>query len=246
MNRNALTPAAAARWAGLGYIAIVVLAIGANFAVRNRLVVPDDAAATMSNIAENETIFRFGIGAFVAIALIDIGIAWALHVSLRATGQRRSLLAAWLRLAYSIAFLPAITFMVLALTLATGGDTLSGLDDGQREAWTGLAMEAFDVAWLIALAAFGLHLIAIGRILVASRLAPRALGIVLGVAGVAYIVDTFAHLLMADYASYADAFLAMVAIPSIVAELWFTGWLLARAPRAVAALPGQARATVAA
>lgn len=237
--RTELSSRSAARLAGLGYIAIVLLAMGANFLVRNQLVVLDDPAATMTNIAENATTFRWGLAGFAAIAMIDIFIAWALHVLLRGTGERRSLLAAWLRVAYTVAFIPAITFMHLALQLATGGDLVAGLDAGQREAWTALAMEAFDITWLLALVAFGLHLIVLGRILVASRIAPRVLGIGLGVAGVAYIADTFAHLLLADYAVYGGAFLAIVATASIVTEVWFTVWLLTRAPRAVAALPGR-------
>ncbi|SEI95712.1 DUF4386 domain-containing protein [Demequina mangrovi] len=234
-----LSPRSAARLAGLGYIAIVLLAMGANFLVRNQLVVLDDPAATMANIAENETTFRFGIAGFAAIAMIDIGIAWALHVLLRRTGERRSLLAAWLRLAYTVAFIPAITFMYLALQLAVGGDIVAGLDAGQREAWTGLAMEAFDITWLLALVAFGLHLAVLGRILVASHIGPRALGYGLGIAGAAYVADTVAHLLLANYADFGGAFLAIVATASIVTEVWFTVWLLTRAPRAVEVLPGR-------
>lgn len=237
--RNELAPATAARLAGIGYIAIVLLAMGANFLVRNQLVIPDDPAATMSNIADNATTFRFGIAGFATIAMIDIAIAWALHVLLRGTGERRSLLAAWLRVAYTVAFIPAITFMYLALQLSVGGDAVAGLDDGQRAAWVGLAMEAFDITWLLSLVAFGLHLIVIGRIVVASRIAPRALGVGLGIAGTAYIADTFAHLLLANYADFAGAFLAIVATASIVTEVWFTIWLLVRAPRAVATLPGK-------
>ncbi|WP_062299169.1 DUF4386 domain-containing protein [Demequina maris] len=225
-----------ARWAGAGYLAIFALAIFANFAVRNQLVDPADPAATMTAIADHEGTFRLGIAAFVTIAIIDIGIAWALHVLLRPTGEQRSLLAAWLRLAYSVVFGVAVTFMAVALHLATGGAAVAGLGDDARAAWTGTAMEAFDVAWLIGLVAFGLHLIVIGRILIAARLAPRALGWALGVAGSAYIVDTFAHVLLPDYASVADVMLAVVAIPSMVAEMWFTVWLLVSAPRATAAL----------
>ena len=238
-TRHELSPATAARLAGVGYIAIVILAMSANFLVRNQLVIPDDPATTVSNIAQNATTFRFGIAGFAAIAMIDIGIAWALHVLLRGTGERRSLLAAWLRIAYTVAFIPAITFMYLALELSVGGDAVAGLDEAQRQAWTGLAMEAFDITWLLALVAFGLHLIVLGRILVASRIGPRPLGYGLWIAGGAYIADTFAHLLMDNYADFSGAFLAVVATASIVTEVWFTIWLLVRAPRAVSALPGK-------
>ncbi|WP_084102121.1 DUF4386 domain-containing protein [Demequina sp. NBRC 110051] len=244
-TRHDLAPATAARLAGVGYIAIVFLAMGANFLVRNELVVLDDPAATMRNIAENETTFRLGIAGFCAIAMIDIFIAWALHVLLRVTGERRSLLAAWLRLAYTVAFIPGIAFMYLALQLSVGGDLLAGLEVSQREALTGLAMEAFDIAWLLALVAFGLHLTVVGRIIFASRIGPRALGVGLVIAGIAYIADTFAHALLANYAEFAGAFLAVVATASIVTEVWFMVWLLVRAPRAVGAFPRAERPTLA-
>jgi len=246
VNTSELSPATAARWAGVGYLALFVLAIAANFGVRNQLVVADDPGATMANIASNETTFRWGLAAFVAIVFIDIAIAGALHVMLRGTGERRSLLAAWLRLAYSVIFGAALTFMALALEIATGGERLGGLAIEQREALTGLAMDGFDVAWLISLVAFGLHLIVLARIIVVSRIAPRVLGVALATAGTAYIVDTFAHVLLTDYAGIADIMLIVVAVPSIIAELWFTGWLLARAPRAVAGSSDRQRVTVAA
>ena len=55
------------------------------------------------------------------------------------------------------------------------------------------------------------------------------------VAGVAYIIDTTAHTVLANYADHADAFLVMVAVPSVVAEGWFGLWLLTRARRRLAA-----------
>jgi hypothetical protein len=59
----------------------------------------------------------------------------------------------------------------------------------------------------------------------------RAVGILLGIAGAAYILDTAAHGLMANYADYANLLLAIVAVPSVIGELWFTFWLLLRGGR---------------
>lgn len=223
------TRRSAALWAGLGYAALLVLAIFANFGVRTRLVDPDDPAATMENLAANESLVRLSMAAFTLVFVIDIVVAWALYVVLRPEGPRRSLLAAWLRLGYTMLLGVAVTFMFLALELATSES--GGLDPAAREAWTMLALDAFDITWLVGLLAFGAHLIMVGRIMMTWRDGPRRLGAVLAVAGAAYIVDTLAHLVLVDYARYADVLLAMVAIPSIVAELWFTVWLLTSARR---------------
>jgi hypothetical protein len=77
----------------------------------------------------------------------------------------------------------------------------------------------------------------LGRIIVASRLAPVWLGWVLVVAGVAYGLDTMAVTLVPDYAAIADVMLLVVALPSVVAELSLTIWLLVtgwRRPRVTA------------
>jgi hypothetical protein len=63
---------------------------------------------------------------------------------------------------------------------------------------------------------------------------PRWLGQLMIVAGAAYLIDTTAHTVLANYADHADAFLVMVAVPSIVAEGWFGLWLLTRARRRLA------------
>jgi hypothetical protein len=46
------------------------------------------------------------------------------------------------------------------------------------------------------------------------------------VAGAAYIIDTLARAVLSDYADVENLFLAIVAIPSVIGELWFTLWLL--------------------
>ena len=220
------TPRTAARVAGLGYAVLFFLAIFANFIVREGLVDPDDASATVENLVTDGTLFRQGIAAFVAVFLIDVAVSWALYVLLRPGGPARSLVAAWFRLAHTVLLGVAATFLFLALQLA-GGSLAAGLGASEREAWTALAIEAFDYTWLIGLAAFGVHLVLVGRLL-ASAMGARVLGALLAVAGAAYLFDTAAYTLLADYADHEDLFLAIVAIPSVVAELGFTIWLLRR------------------
>ena len=223
------TRRSAALWAGLGYAALFVLAILANFGVRTRLVDPDDPAATLGNLAANESLVRLSMAAFALVFVIDIVVAWALYVVLSPEGPRRSLLAAWFRLGYTVLLGVAVTFMFLALELATSDS--GALEPAARETGVMLALDAFDITWLVGLLAFGAHLIIVGRILLTWRGGPRMLGAVLAIAGAAYIADTLAHLVLVDYARYADILLAMVAVPSVVAELWFTIWLLTRARR---------------
>ncbi len=134
-------------------------------------------------------------------------------------GRVRSLLVAWFRLAYTVFLGVGTVFMFLGLPIATGATQLA--PDVAL-----LMFSAFDFAWYVGLIAFGTHLILLGALIIGSQLAPRLVGIILVVAGAAYAVDTLVHVLVADYAAIADVMLVIVAIPSIVAELTFTIWLL--------------------
>jgi hypothetical protein len=55
---------------------------------------------------------------------------------------------------------------------------------------------------------------------------PRILGILLIVASIGYLIDSFANFLLPNYTDYKDIFLLVVVIPGIIGELSLTFWLL--------------------
>ena len=64
----------------------------------------------------------------------------------------------------------------------------------------------------------GLHLVLIGRLFIASAGTSTGPGLAAHGRRPAYLTDTVAHLVIADYAAYADLFLATVALPLIAAS----------------------------
>jgi hypothetical protein len=95
----------------------------------------------------------------------------------------------------------------------------------------GVSVATFDLMWQVGLAFFGLHLLVVASLLVGRARAPRGLRLLLGIAGAAYVLDALLHVGMANYASIAAVLLPLVAIPSMLGEGWFAGWLLVRAGR---------------
>lgn len=215
--------------AGIGYAILFVFAIFANFVVREGLVVTDDAAATAANIADSQGLFRFGIVSFLVIFLVDVIVAWGLHIVFRRAHRDVSLLAAWFRIVYTVFLGAALIYFFQALQFLNGSSFQDAFDAAQREAHALAALDTFNSAWLIGLAAFGAHLIVLGTLIWRTRVAPRALGTVLIAAGTAYVIDTAAHSLLADYGDYETAFILMVAVPSVIAEGWMGLWLMFRA-----------------
>jgi hypothetical protein len=221
------TPRQYALIAGLGYVVLFVLGIFANFFVREGLVVTGDAAQTAANIIESEGLFRIGMVSFLVIFAVDVIVAWALYVLFKKVDQNLSLVTAWFRIVYTVFLGVAVIFFYQALQLLSGSEFLNVFDAGQLEAQALLAADTFNSTWLVGLLVFGVHLILLGWLVVKST-APRLLGYVLIVAGLAYVADTLAHTVLANYAAYENVFLAIVALPSVVAEGWMGLWLLVK------------------
>lgn len=216
----------AAQISGVSYVALFALAIFANFFVREQLVVGGDAAATFTNIAGSETLFRVGLLAFGIIFLLDVVVAGALHVVFESVSRPVSLVAAWFRLVYTAFLGVAAVFFFTALELVGSAGHLAAFTQGQLEGHLTLAVNAFNYTWLIGLAAFGVHLILIGYLMVRSGAVSRVLAAILAVAGSAYMIDTAAYTMLSNYSEFEGLLLAIVAVPSVVAEFAFAVWLL--------------------
>ncbi|MFI6832226.1 DUF4386 domain-containing protein [Kribbella sp. NPDC050241] len=225
----------AALIAGVGYLTIFLLAIFANFFVLAGLIDPDNAHATFTNIAESELLFRFGLVSFLVVVIIEVVVTWALYVLFKTVNQQVSLLAAWFRLIHAAFLGVAVVFLFIALQLVSGAEYSTAFEQRQVDVQVKLTLEVFDYTWLIGLALFGVHLMLLGYLVVKSGFASRVLGALLMVAGAAYLFDTLAHSLLANYAANETVFFLIVAVPSFAGELWFLGWLLARGGKQPAA-----------
>ena len=216
----------AARIAGISYVLIYALAIFANFMVVEAMVVSGDAAATVTNITESIGMFRLGLIAFLVVFLLDVIVSWALHMVFRQIDRDVSLVTAWFRLTYTVFLGVGLVYFFEVLQMLGNSDYVAALGAEQVNAQVMMSLNSFETTWLIGLAAFGIHLVLLGRLVQRSGWVPRAMAWLLVAAGVAYVVDTAAHGLLSDYESYASLFLAIVAVPSLVGEGWLGLWLL--------------------
>jgi hypothetical protein len=108
------------------------------------------------------------------------------------------------------------------------GEHLGAFGQAGLESQVGLNLGAFDYAWLIGLACFGVHLILLGALMFRMEIAPKIVGVLLMLAGAAYVFDTLANALLPSYEDNEDMFLAIVAVPSVIGEFVFAMWLLLR------------------
>lgn len=190
--------------AGLSYIVIFFAAIFANFFVLEQML-----QAPLETIEQSSQLVRFGVMAFLIAAVFDVIVAWALNVLYKK--HSLSSLSTYFRLLHA-GIMGLAVFALLATLSANSSREILGYID------------MFNNLWLIGLFFFGIHLILLAKIL--SR--PKVMVFFLAAAGVMYMIDTAAHFLMANYVDYADIFLTLVAVPSIVGEMSLGIWLLVK------------------
>ncbi|RBQ16342.1 DUF4386 domain-containing protein [Spongiactinospora rosea] len=193
--------------AGIALLLMTLLAGFANFVAIEGLTTPGDAAKTARDIAGSETMFRWGVAAFVLVAVLDVIVAGALLALFEPVDRRLSELAAWFRIAYAAVLLVAAAQLVIALDL---------LDDPGQVL---RAVESFTTIWHLGLLFFACHLLLIGYLGYRSGFMPRVIGILLVLAGLGYLGDGLGLLLVRNYSFN-------IALFTFVGEVVLIFWLL--------------------
>lgn len=215
-------PSNHARWAGLAYIVVIVAAGFAQGGVRERLVVDGNAAETAANILEHAFLFKFGLASDLLAFMADAVVAVLLWYILRPAGRTLATAAAAFRL---IAH-PAIGSLNLlnhymALEVLQHPELLPG--SGPEMALQ--FMDLHSMGYLIAGAFFGIHLILTGILMMRLRFVPRLLAVLVGLAGVAYLAETFGMIL---YPSAEAVWVGAVMVFAVAAEVPLAFWLALR------------------
>jgi hypothetical protein len=207
-----------ARLAGALYLCV---AIGSGFAfiALGQLVVTGDAAATLKNIAGNETIFRFAMLGDVLGQLAFALLAPVLYVLFRTVdGVHAALLVILILVAVPIA-LASVAQLHALLPLAH----VAGTSTTAAQAATLLETRAGGI--LVAQVFWGLWLIPFGWLTWKSGFLPKFLGLLLMLSSVGYLLDSFGKLLVTGGGAVAVIVPACMVVAT-VAELAMVGWLL--------------------
>jgi hypothetical protein len=210
--------------AGIGTLLMAVLAGLANFGGIERLVIRDDAAGTAQNILATQGTFRLALAGLVLVAILDVVVAWALFGFFKPANEGLSRLAAWLRVAYAAVFAVAISQLVGALHLLSDAAYLKTFSVGQLRTEALVRINSFYDIWSISLVLFGTYLALLGFMAFRSSYVPKFVGVLLVIAGIGYLVDSFGSFLVADYS------LKVGSITS-VGEVVLMIWLLVKGRR---------------
>ena len=214
-----------ARIAGASYWLVVAGGLFAG-AVEEFITVPGDPAATAQAIAAHEALWRWGIGvhllylAFPAI-IMDV----LLYRIFKPVQPTLALLA--LASALTAGAVEGAALLQLYVPMAAGeaGVPLTALGEGERQALVHIAIRLYETGAGFALLFFSGFCVAIGALILRSHLLPRALGVMMLLAGVCYFVSSLTTVVAEGLAG---VLLPWIMLPCFVGEASVATWLLVK------------------
>ncbi len=216
------------RVAGLWYLLLCILGPLRLMYIPGKLFVHGNATATVNNIAAHQWLFRFGIIADLACAVILIFLVLALYRLFRGVDQFLAVLVVIFG-----GVMPAlINFVGVvsdagALMIVHGADFMSVFDQSQRDALAMLFLRLRDHQNTAAEILWGVWLLPLAALVYRSRFLPRFLGVWLGINGFAYVILSFTGILLPHYQHK----VFILSQPALFGELAFMLWLVIKGAR---------------
>jgi len=217
------SPKRLARIAGALYLLVGIFGGFAQGYVEPKVYVAGNAAATAGNVVANAGLVRAGVVAELLDSTIFVFLAMTLYVLLKHV--HRSMARAMLVLVALSAGISClnVVFEFEGLRVATDNAYSAALGNAGSSALVMLLLDTQHHGVLIAQIFFGLWLAPLGYLVYRSELFPKALGIVLVVGTICYLIDVLALFVVPDLGQKIAAF---IVIPSAIAEVATVLYLL--------------------
>ncbi len=207
------------------YIAIILLGLFGEAYVRGSLVVSGDAAATLDNISRSPLLWRAGIAGDLLMHVLDVSVIWLLYLLLLPISKPLAQLATLFNIVQTVLLVANKMTLLVPLFLLGNGSYLTAFSTQQLQAVSYLAINAHGYGFGIGLIFFGFACLVRGYLIVKSGYFPKALGWLMLVAGLSYLINSFALLLVPKFAAL---IFPAVLVPAFVGELSLTLWLIVK------------------
>jgi hypothetical protein len=193
--------------------------------VRGRLIVSGDATATAEKIMTSEFLWRLGIAGHFFFLICAVALALVFYILFRPVSRDIILLAIFFNLV-SIT-IEAVSTMHSLSALFPLGDALylKALDPKQLYALSYFSNRWYAHGYGVSLIFFGCVCIILGYLIFRSGYLPKVIGVLMQVAGLSYLTNSFALILSPPLA---DWLFPAVLLPAFVGEVSFCLWLLVK------------------
>jgi hypothetical protein len=217
------TPKFYARLAGVLYLINILCGFSGEMLIRARFVVPDNPAATAHNLLAHQFLFRISIAGDILMHLTDVPLIVLFYLLLRPVSRDLSLLAACFNLVQTSMLVANKVTLSSAIALLTRAPGAFSTPQLQQLAYDALTLH--EDGFAIGLVFFGVTCLVTAWLLWQSGYFPRTLGILQAIAGICYLLNSFALILSPPVAAKLAPF---VLPPSGLCELGTCLYLLIR------------------
>ncbi len=209
-----------ARIAGLLYLVIIVTGLFAEVFVRSKLIVYGDAAVTANNIIHSDLLWRIGISADLIMQICDLPVMIILYYLLRPVNKKLALLNLSFNLIQTAVLAANKLNLLAALFFLGDSDYLKSFNPDQLHALSYLSIKLHNYGLGVGLIFFGFVCLIEGYLIYKSHYLPKILGVLMSIAGLCYLTNSFLSILAPQFSNFALLF------PCIIAELGLTLWLI--------------------
>ena len=226
-----ISPQIYARTGGLLYLIIIVIGALGEVVVRGGLIVSGDAAATAEKIRSSEFFWRVGIAGEIVLLICAAALTLIFYVLLRPVSRELALLAMVFNLVSIAVEADSALHLVATLFPLGNANYLKALDPNQLQAMAYFSIRSHENGFGVALIFFGCVCLVDGYLIFRSVYLPRVIGVLMQIAGLCYLTNSFALILSP---SLAHRLFPAILLPAFVGEASLCLWLLVKgvnAPR---------------
>ncbi|MQC19318.1 MAG: DUF4386 domain-containing protein [Chloroflexi bacterium] len=193
--------------------------------LRPEIYVDGDPAATLANLSDREAVARLGVLMEMGIVVTQSLAAVWFYMLLRSVHPVAGVAVAAFGLMNAVAIMASGVFMATAVAVAQEPSTLAS---GDAVATVGLLQELSVNAWGFGALFFGLWLIPMGWVAIATERFPPVMGWILIAGGIGYVASALIGYGVVDAPSL---LVEGITYPATVGEFWMIGYLLVKGIR---------------
>lgn len=207
---------------GILYLMMGVPAAFSLFYIPSVFIVPGDATSTARNITAGEFIFRLGILSMLVSQISFLFLALSLYDLFKDVDRKHArLLVTLVAVAVAIELVNCLN-LIAPLILLSGADFLSSFTKPQLDALALGFLRLRSGGYGIVTVFWGLWLLPFGILVIKSRFFPKILGVLLILAGVPYLANSFTSIVLPAH----NQAVSMILMPLMLGELPMLFWLL--------------------
>jgi len=218
------SPQVYARIGGILYLMIIIAGALGEIFIRGKLIVSGDAMSTANNIMAAQSLWRIGIAGDLLMHVCDVPLMLVFYVLLKPVNKNLALLAVLFNLIQTAVLVANKLNLLMPLFLLGNADYLKAFEPNQLFALTYLFIKVHDYGFGIGLIFFGFACLIYGYLLFRSGYFPRTLGVLMAIAGLSYLTNSFTLILAPAYAGTIFPILVL----ALIGELSFCLWLIAK------------------